>query len=164
MDRAFIDEEYANELGDHSVITDDLLIAGLGDEGHPVGRGCVAPDGIEPAMVKADCFRFRLDRRRVFPRFAAYQLSATATTAAGSLATGATRARMNLTTTAARKVALPPLDEQRAIVDAIDRETAKINALIAKVREGIEKLKEYRTALISAAVTGRIDVRTETSL
>ncbi len=30
---------------------------------------------------------------------------------------------------------------------------------IAKVREGIEKLKEYRTALISAAVTGKIDVR-----
>jgi len=31
----------------------------------------------------------------------------------------------------------------------------------SKVREGIEKLKEYRTALISAAVTGKIDVREE---
>ncbi len=37
--------------------------------------------------------------------------------------------------------------------------TAKFDALIAKVREGIERLKEYRTALISAVVTGKIDVR-----
>jgi type I restriction enzyme, S subunit len=78
VDRAYIDEEYARELGDHSVMTNDLLIAGLGDEAHPVGRSCVAPNGIEPAMVKADCFRLRLDRRRAVPRFAAYQLSASA--------------------------------------------------------------------------------------
>jgi type I restriction enzyme, S subunit len=63
-DHAYIDEAYARELGDHSVLAGDLLIAGLGDEGHPVGRACVAPSGIEPAMVKADCFRFRLNRRR----------------------------------------------------------------------------------------------------
>jgi type I restriction enzyme S subunit len=56
-------------------------------------------------------------------------------------------------------IPLPPLPEQRAIAAFLDRETAKIDALIAKVREAIERLKEYRTALISAAVTGKIDVR-----
>ena len=50
-------------------------------------------------------------------------------------------------------------DEQRAIAAFLDRETAKIDALIAKVREVIDRLKELRTALISAAVTGKIDVR-----
>lgn len=40
-----------------------------------------------------------------------------------------------------------------------NRETAKLDALIAKVREGIEKLKEDRIALVSAAVTGKIYVR-----
>jgi type I restriction enzyme S subunit len=50
----------------------------------------------------------------------------------------------------------PPPPEQRAIAAFLDRETAKIDALIAKVREAIERLKEYRTALISAAVTGKI--------
>ena len=160
-DQAYLDEAYAGQLGDHSVRADDLLIAGLGDEGHPVGRACTAPGEIEPAMVKADCFRFRMDRRRVLPRFVAFQLSATASAAAGSLATGATRARMNLTTTASRKVALPPLDEQRVIVDALDREGAKHHTLETKVREAIEHLKELRTALTSAAVTGKIDVRQE---
>ena len=158
-DEAYLDEAYARQLGDHTVVAGDLLIAGLGDDGHPVGRACVAPDRIAPAMVKADCFRFRLDRRRVLPRFAAYQLSATASAAAGSLSTGATRARMNLTTTASRKVGLPPFDEQRVIVDALDRDEERYRALVAKVREAIDRLKELRTALISAAVTGKIDVR-----
>jgi type I restriction enzyme S subunit len=58
-------------------------------------------------------------------------------------------------------VALPPFLEQQAIASYLDHETAKIDALIAKIREGIEKLKEYRTGLISAAVTGKIDVRNE---
>jgi restriction endonuclease S subunit len=56
-------------------------------------------------------------------------------------------------------IGLPPIDEQRAIADFLDRETAKLDALLARIREGIERLKEYRTALISAAVTGKIDVR-----
>ncbi len=53
----------------------------------------------------------------------------------------------------------PGLLEQRAIAAFLDLETARIDALVAKVREGIERLKELRTALISAAVTGKIDVR-----
>ncbi len=58
-------------------------------------------------------------------------------------------------------VPLPPLPEQRAIAAFLDRETARIDALKAKIQKAIELLKEYRTALISAAVTGKIDVRGE---
>ena len=61
-------------------------------------------------------------------------------------------------------IAIPPEVEQQAIADFLDRETAKIDALVAKVREAIERLKEYRLALISAAVTGKIDVRAESAL
>jgi len=53
----------------------------------------------------------------------------------------------------------PPLIEQRTIAAHLDRETAKLDALIDKAHEMIERLQEYRTALISAAVTGKIDVR-----
>ncbi|MCX6581560.1 MAG: restriction endonuclease subunit S [Candidatus Aminicenantes bacterium] len=56
-------------------------------------------------------------------------------------------------------IPLPPLPEQQAIAAFLDRETGKIDALIAKVETAVEKLKEYRTALISAAVTGKIEVR-----
>lgn len=54
---------------------------------------------------------------------------------------------------------IPPLKEQQAIVVYLDRETARIDALVSRIREAIEKLREYSAALISAAVTGKIDVR-----
>ncbi len=55
-------------------------------------------------------------------------------------------------------VAHPPLDEQRAIASFLDRETGRIDELVSKTKESIEKLREYRTALITAAVTGKIDI------
>jgi len=54
---------------------------------------------------------------------------------------------------------IPPLSEQHAIATYLDSKTAKIDALISRIREGIEKLKEYSSALISAAVMGKIDMR-----
>ena len=58
-------------------------------------------------------------------------------------------------------VPLPELSEQRAIAVFLDRETARISALMTRVRDAIDRLRELRTALISAAVTGKIDVREE---
>lgn len=58
-------------------------------------------------------------------------------------------------------VTLPPTQEQQAIVELLDSATAGSDALIAKAEETISRLQEYRAALISAAVTGRIDVREE---
>ena len=54
---------------------------------------------------------------------------------------------------------IPCLDEQAAIVSFLDRETTKIDEMAAKVETAIECLQEYRTALITATVTGKIDVR-----
>ena len=59
------------------------------------------------------------------------------------------------------RLPIPPLAEQTAIADFLDRETAKIDKLITKIETAIERLREYRTALITAAVTGKIDVRRE---
>jgi len=54
-----------------------------------------------------------------------------------------------------------PLSEQKAIVAHIAAEIQPIDALIAEVRAHIDKLREFRMALISAVVTGKIDVREE---
>ena len=69
-----------------------------------------------------------------------------------------TIAQPNLTSV---EVLVPPLPEQEAIAAFLSEEAAKIDVLVAKVREGINNLKEFRTALISAAVKGKIDVRAE---
>ena len=44
------------------------------------------------------------------------------------------------------------------ITSYLDRETAKIDALMQKIEHAIDRLQEYRAALITAAVTGKIDV------
>ena len=61
------------------------------------------------------------------------------------------------------RLPFPATGEQRAIAAFLDRETARIDALIAKIRQAIDHLKEFRSALISAAVTGKIDVREDAS-
>ncbi len=61
-------------------------------------------------------------------------------------------------------VAVPSLGEQRAIVTFLNRETARIDALIANIQEAIACLTEFRTAVVSAAVTGKIDVRGDTPI
>jgi len=57
------------------------------------------------------------------------------------------------------RLPLPPLSEQRAIVAHLDAATAQFDALTAAVERALALLQERRTALISAAVTGQIDVR-----
>jgi type I restriction enzyme S subunit len=53
---------------------------------------------------------------------------------------------------------LPKIDEQKQIVAFLDRETAKIDEMVKKTELQIEKLQEYRQALITSAVTGKIMV------
>ena len=155
----FIARSHYATLGDHTVEPGDLLIAGLGDERHPAGRACVAPSFIVPAMVKADCFRFRLVRKRLDPEFAALQLTSTAVNASSLLSTGATRARTNLQAAASRSVAVPPIQEQLAIVQHITNETTPIHLAIGGASRAISLLHEYRTRLIADVVTGKLDVR-----
>jgi len=72
-----------------------------------------------------------------------------------------TQLNLNTDTVGSIRIGLPSNPEQRAIAAYLDEETAKLDALVAKVETAIERLQEYRTALITAAVTGKIDVREE---
>jgi type I restriction enzyme S subunit len=56
-------------------------------------------------------------------------------------------------------LAVPPLKEQSEIASYLSRAISTLDEIIFKTREQIAKFQEYRTALISAAVTGKIDVR-----
>ena len=56
-------------------------------------------------------------------------------------------------------VAFPPLPEQTAIVEYLDKTTADLDTAITRARRGIDLLQEYRTRLIADVVTGKLDVR-----
>ncbi|HQP62229.1 MAG TPA: hypothetical protein PKX41_13575, partial [Anaerolineaceae bacterium] len=53
----------------------------------------------------------------------------------------------------------PPLPEQQAIAAYLDQETTRLDGLKTKIETLLARLAEYRAALISAAVTGKMDVR-----
>ncbi|WP_191057592.1 restriction endonuclease subunit S [Geminicoccus harenae] len=157
-DAAFINEEYyRTSLAGHDVQAGDLLIAGLGDERNTVGRCCVAPPEVEPAIVKADCFRFRIDLRRALPKFVAAQLTAGSAFDAGRMSSGSTRSRIPLSVMATRPVALPPPTEQRVIVEFLVRETSKIDALVAEQERLMALLKEKQASILYQSLTAGID-------
>ena len=70
-----------------------------------------------------------------------------------------TQLNLNTDTIGSISMPIPPLDEQRRIVAYLDEQTAKIDTLIAETGTFIELARERRSALITAAVTGQIDVR-----
>ena len=71
---------------------------------------------------------------------------------------GGNQAALNCELVRSFKILIPPIREQKEIADYIETETARIDAKIAKTKRIIELQKEYRTALISEAVTGKIKV------
>ena len=74
-------------------------------------------------------------------------------------ATGVTRYGLPKSAIGEAWLPIPPLQEQQTIADFLDHKTAKIDELTTKIGAAIERLQEYRSALITAAVTGKIDVR-----
>ena len=57
------------------------------------------------------------------------------------------------------KISVPTMDEQKQIVEYLDKHTANIDKTIKKINKNIELLEEYKQSLIHHVVTGKVDVR-----
>lgn len=79
------------------------------------------------------------------------------------LTMGATLRTIGMPEVKTLRAPVPPVDEQKLIVNHIQLRCLDLDRLVAKVRHAIDLLNEFRSALISAAVTGKIDVRAEAS-
>lgn len=134
----------------------DLLVC----EGGEVGRTAIWRGELPECFYQKAIHRVRRRHEQESPRFFYYLMYSFAKRGV-FLAGGNPNTIDHLTAVQLRHYRFPfaPPSEQRAIAAFLDRETTKIDTLIAKIREGIDRLKEYRTALISAAVTGKIDVQ-----
>jgi len=129
-----------------------------------VGEVCVVR-GARPGLMLCELvYRLTLRCDRVIPEFLAnWFLSRSGRYQIEVEARGSSQSMVKVSQGLIRAwpVVLPPVAEQRAITTFLDLETARIDVLVAKVGDAIDRLKELRIALISAAVTGKIDVRTE---
>jgi type I restriction enzyme S subunit len=118
---------------------------------------------VRPRLLLCDkLYRLRVQPTLISPAFLVYTVaSSTVRFQLERDATGASSSMQNIAQSTVRNliILLPPVAEQGAIVRSIQQESTTIDNLIAKVRIHIDRLREHRTALISAAVTGQIDVR-----
>ena len=156
-DVAYIDADTDAEMAGSRVGEGDVL---LNITGASLGRSCVARLGGIDANVNQHVCALRPDQQQDKSEFLAYSLeSRSLQDQIFNNENGVSRDALNFEQIGDLVFARPALSEQQAIADFLDRETAKLDTLVAKVQEAIGRLKELRTALISAAVTGRIDVR-----
>ena len=139
---------------------EDLLVC----EGGEVGRTAIWDGELDECFYQKAIHRVRPWSDSEIPRFFYFLMYALAKRGVFT-AGGNPNTIDHLTAVQLRhyRVPFPGTSEQHSITAFLDRETAEIDALIAKVHQAIGYLKEFRTALISAAVTGKIDVREEAS-
>ncbi len=146
-----IDEEMANtRVSPHDVL--------LNITGASIGRTCIVPDDFPPANVNQHVCIIRISRRLV-PAYLSYYLKSYAIKEQIlSLENGSSREGLNFEQIGNLVVNYPfdSPEEQREIADYLDRETARIDGIVQTVQSQIERLREYRQAVISAAVTGKI--------
>jgi len=116
------------------------------------------PEDCDALVVSTGFAVFR--PRRVHPRFLSYVFySEYLISEIIARSVGVSYPAINASEIARLPIPLPPPAEQRAIAAFLDRECGKIDTLTSEAERAIALLKERRAALISAAVTGKIDVR-----
>jgi type I restriction enzyme S subunit len=157
MDReCTVKSQRASELSRHALRTGDILFGRRGEMGR---CGLVAPDQ-DGWICGTGCLRARPDETRVLGSFLNHYMRLRAIAEyLGLHAVGSTMQNLNTSLLGRIPVALPPIEEQRSICERLDARLAAIGGTVASVAKAMERLSEYRSALIAAAVTGQIDVR-----
>lgn len=146
----------------YSVLENDVFFTRTSETIDEIGLSATCIDTIENAVFAGFLTRFRPNSSRIFKGFSKYYFRC-------FMPRVFFVKEMNLVTRASLSqellkrlpVVLPPLDEQTAIYRFLEEKDNNIIIAIAKTRQEIQLLKEYKTALISEVVTGKVDVRDE---
>lgn len=148
---AYISDEHFKTLLTHEAVAGDLVLASLGTD---LPRACLVPDWLGPAIVKADCIRVRLGQH-VDPRWALYAMQAPAARSwAAEQMHGVGRPRLGLKVIREIPVPLPPLAEQRRIVDILDDHLSRLDAAETLIHDSAERLDVLQQRVIERTLTG----------
>ncbi|PWQ96022.1 restriction endonuclease subunit S [Leucothrix pacifica] len=153
-------ESSENDRKLFSVNTGDILFTRTSETIEEIAMASVCMKSIEDSAFAGFLIRFRPHQDGLIKEFSEYYFQ-------NALLRAFFVKEMNLVTRASLSqellknlpVLLPPQNEQKAIADYLGGVVKKIDGMVTLNQQTIEKLEEYRTALITAAVTGKIDVR-----
>jgi type I restriction enzyme S subunit len=143
------------ELIQYRVAPGDILISCVGT----FGKIAIVPHNIAPGIINPRLIRLRCSKEILSRYLLEVMRSQVTFEQFSSFSRGGTMDVINIGTLNEIYVALSPSEEQLALLNFILREMEKFDALTAETQLAIELMQERRTALISAAVTGKIDVR-----
>ncbi len=151
----YITPEYFSELAQYAVQPGDVLVSCVGT----FGKIAVVPEGVEPGIINPRLIRIRVNQL-VSPVYLTMLMRSSVVFEQFSLwSRGGTMDVINIGTLSGIVLSVPPASEQQAIIRYVEHEAGRIDALVNKTERSIELLKERRSALITAAVTGQIDLR-----
>lgn len=152
----YISEESNKELKSTQIYAGDLVSVRSGEP----GTTAVVPEELDGV----NCIDLIIIREPdgYIPEFLSYMMNSEASTSQIEAGTeGSAQQHFNVGEVKDLIFPKPDVEEQQEILDWLSPRLKEIDKLEEKVKEGIERLKEYRTALITDAVTGQIDVRGE---
>lgn len=151
----YIDDERFESLRPYQIATGDILISCVGT----FGKIAVVPEDAEPGVINPRLIRVR-SNHHASPQYLSTVLrSGVVFEQFSVLSRGGTMDVINIGTLSEIVLAVPPLNEQVAILSFIEVQSRRFDGLMLEASGGVSLLKERRSALISAAVTGKIDVR-----
>jgi len=145
------------ELRAFEVFSGDLLVTTRGT----IGKTAIVPKDAEKGILHPCLIKITLNPDKVLNDYVNVIFNNTKiVTNQIMLESNATTIDVIYTDTLKNLVLpIPPLEEQKSIIDFVDAKIGEIDGLISSINSQIQKLKEYRQSLISEAVTGKIDVR-----
>jgi type I restriction enzyme S subunit len=160
----FITKEKADKLRIGFSKPKDILLTHKGT----VGETTIVPDniGFPYIMLTPQVTYYRVLTKAINPSFLCYCFQSSFFQEQLKIigSKQSTRAFVGIVAQRDLIIILPAKKEQDKICNFLDNETFKINQVIAQVEKEIELIQEYRTTLISDAVTGKIDVRSTSAI
>ncbi|HEL3813623.1 TPA: restriction endonuclease subunit S [Stenotrophomonas maltophilia] len=150
-----VDEKTWLRLKRHALTEGDIVFARRGE----LGRCAVVTSEQEGWLCGTGSLKVKLDAQ-LDPEYAYLLITSKGAVAELSLESkGSTMENLNTETLGRIKLPLPPVGEQKAILEYVDRVSGQFADLVDAAESGIRLMAERSSALISAAVTGKIDVR-----
>lgn len=151
---AHISHSHFEKLLRHQVLAGDIVIAALGTE---LPRACIVPDFVGPAIVKADCIRFKADLQVAHVEFVHSALnSRTVKSIAASIIHGVGRPRLNQQEVKALPIPLPPRVEQDRIVEALQGRLSILAHLNTQLNQQAVRSNRLRRSILKRAFSGQL--------